>query len=141
MNMFMKYQAIAWAVVALCVVLLVYMLKRGVGDKVVDAVKNRQLAVSLDNEVTVTNVSRTEVQLKADADKLHKAMSGAGTDEDAIYAVFQNQQTRSDVLSLISAFGLRDGETLGEWLSSDLSASELRKVNQILEDKGINYQF
>ena len=141
MNLFMKYQAIAWAVVAVCAVLVIYMFKRGVGDKVVNVIKNKELAKELDNEVTVENVTRTEAQLNADAAKLYQAMKGVGTDEEAIYAVFQTISTRSDVLRLISAFGLRDGMTLGEWISDDCSAGEIAKINQILADKDINYQF
>ena len=50
-------------------------------------------------------------------------------------------QSRSDVLQLIKVFGVKDGETLTEWINYDLSASEIDKNNTILATNDINYSF
>lgn len=75
------------------------------------------------------------------ANKLYAAMKGVGTDEDAIFSVFQLMQTESDVRQLINTFGTKKGETLQEWLLSDLSMADISKLNGILAYNGINYRF
>lgn len=79
-----------------------------------------------------------------------------GTNEEAIYEVFRKMQNALDVLLLVKAFGLREerggvcipipgtGECdvpLSSWLQTELSADEFKEVNNILAQKGINYQF
>lgn len=66
---------------------------------------------------------------------------GWGTDEDAIYNVFQQMKNTADVYRLIQVFGTKDGKTLDVWIRSELSRPELRKLNSILSNKGIAYQF
>lgn len=91
------------------------------------------------------------------ADRIYAAgCSGAfcyGTDEEAIYEVFNKMQNDLDVLLLTKAFGLREprGEwctplddncdySLGEWLQTELDADEFKEINNILTKKGITYQ-
>ena len=62
-------------------------------------------------------------------------------------------KTRDDVLSLVDAFGQRKSQeawfgmaggqmlTLPQWISEDMSASEIAKINNILSGKNINYRF
>ncbi len=66
---------------------------------------------------------------------------GWGTDEEAIYEVFETVNSRSDILSLIKEFGVVDGHTLTEWLNNELNASERQHLQEIIAAKGINYQF
>lgn len=68
-------------------------------------------------------------------------MFGWGTDEDAVYNVFNNMTNTADVLKLVQTFGVKDGKTLQAWIRSELSSSELRKLNGILSAKGIQYSF
>ena len=82
------------------------------------------------------------------ADKINSAgISGFGTDETAIYNVFQQMKNDADVLKLIAAFGNRRIEFslawsgLSGWLRSELNAAEIDKVNGILASKGIAYRF
>lgn len=75
------------------------------------------------------------------ANTLYRAMKGAGTDEDAIYRVFNRMNNTADLKKLKLAFGTRDDMTLGEWLEDDLSTSEINKVNNILSTKGITMLF
>lgn len=88
------------------------------------------------------------------ADKLEQAMSGQGTDEEAIADVFHFMQNKTDVLKLIKAFGVRDYTddkflmwnvkpfNLNEWLNAELDADEINEyVNSKLKSKQINYTF
>ncbi len=94
---------------------------------------------------------------------LVQAMGGCGTDEDSIYSVFRQMKNDADVLKLISVFGIgfyqpcvwsspvsysiwlandkAFGGGLPTWLGYDLGSSEIAKVNGILRDKGIQFQF
>ena len=92
-------------------------------------------------EIKDTDVTLTPSELSNLADRLYSAMSGPGTDEDAVYAAFRLLRTRSDLMSLIKAFGVRKGETLPQWLTGDLSRREIEKLNAILVSNRINYSF
>jgi hypothetical protein len=70
-----------------------------------------------------------------------------GTDEQAIYDVFNLMKNNIDVALLIKAFGKRrvefstQDQELGAHLSNDLDSSEITKINNILSSKGITYRF
>jgi uncharacterized protein YpmB len=81
----------------------------------------------------------SESEYRSMADDLEQAMKGIGTDEDTVYSVFYKVATKADVLKLIVEFGVRKGEDLSQWLRKDLSISEIKKVNSILAQKGIDY--
>jgi len=74
------------------------------------------------------------------AGALYTAMKGAGTDTTAVYNVFKQMNTKADVLKLIDAFGIRDGETLAEWMRAEWFLS-ISSINSILNSKGIDYTF
>jgi hypothetical protein len=86
-------------------------------------------------------LSFSETQYQNMSDTLYAAMNGVGTNEGAIFGVFESVKNISDVLKLIDVFGLKKGENLGQWLKDDLSTSEIAKINNTLKSKGINYQF
>lgn len=91
------------------------------------------------------------------------AIDGCGTDEDAIYNVFEQLNNDADIRQLIMTFGVRYtqpcaatapisysiwlvndkafGGPLGAFLRYDLSDTEIGHVNSILRGRGINYQF
>lgn len=75
------------------------------------------------------------------ANKLYQAFKGLGTDEDAVYKVFNQLNNTADVLKLISVYGLKDGHDLDWWMRSELNRWELKKVNTIMSNKGIAYAF
>jgi hypothetical protein len=107
--------------------------------------------------------SYSATQYQGFASKLVIALDGCGSDEEAVFGVFENMNNKADVLNLISAFGVRyyqpcaatspiaygrwviDSKTYGgnlsSWLSYDLTQSELKKINAILTTKGIDYKF
>ena len=91
--------------------------------------------------ITKADLSYNEADYTVFANKLYAAMKGLGTDEDAIFSVFQLMNTESDVRQLINAFGTKKGETLSQWLLGDLSAADIAKINGILAYNGINYRF
>jgi hypothetical protein len=82
------------------------------------------------------------------ADKIYTAvMYTWGTDEQAIYDVFNLMKNNIDVANLIKAFGKRrvefstQDQELGAHLSNDLDSAEIAKVNSILASKNITYRF
>lgn len=88
------------------------------------------------NDLSYANSEYTQM-----ANKLYSAMKGIGTNENAIYDVFSQLETESDVRKLISTYGSKDGMTLQQWLIDDLSNRELQKVNDILAKNNIDYSF
>lgn len=79
------------------------------------------------------------------ANKLEQAfygnLFGWGTDEQAVYNVFNSMRNGADVRKLVSVYGTRHDMTLNQAMVSELSNRELSKVNNILSNKGINYSF
>lgn len=97
------------------------------------------------------------------ASRLHQAMDGCATDEEAIYSVFSTMNNDADVLKLVDAFGVRFltpcaatepisyakylfnpksfGGSISVWLQYDLTPGEIKKVNEILAKKQIKYRF
>jgi len=97
--------------------------------------------------------SFVQSQYGAFADSLFEAMSGLGTDNNAIEEIFEKMKNTIDVLKLVQAFGIRvytddrvfffntKQMNLNQWISAELSNKEKNKLNQILSSKGIKYQF
>lgn len=106
-----------------------------------DANKQRDIANEVNNAITTSNVTLTQVQLNTLADKIYNAVKGAGTDEKSIYDAMRTLQTKDDVLALIKTFSVRDSMTLREWIYDDLNNSEVSKINDILLSKGISFSF
>lgn len=106
-----------------------------------DANKERDIANEVNNAITTSNVTLSQVQLNTLADKLYKAVKGSGTDETSIYDAMRTLKTKDDVLALIKTFSVRDSMTLREWLYDDLNNSEISKINDIFLSKGISFSF
>ncbi len=62
-----------------------------------------------------------------DAQILHSAIEGMGTDEEAIYGVLQNKN-KTQLKLIYNAFNLQYNEDLFEWFSDDLSDEDLTRV-------------
>lgn len=133
----------SYALIALIVVIVIVAVikiaKRFLSDELTEA----QLQHINANEIVTSEVSLPRTELNALVAKLKTAFGayGWGTDEDGVYEVFETLNTRSDVLSLINAFGVVDGHTLVEWINKELNASEIEHIQEILKTKGIVYQF
>ena len=101
------------------------------------------LNADLDEHITQTGESPTlsNVQFNLLANKLYNAMKGAGTDEDTVFACFNQLRNTADILKLIAVFGTKDGETLDQWVRGDLTSWEINRLNTNLANKGIAYAF
>ena len=106
-----------------------------------DANKQRDIDNEVNNAITTSNITLSQVQLNTLADKIYKAVKGSGTDETSIYDAMRTLQSKDDVLALIKTFGVRDSMTLREWLYDDLNNSEISKINDIFLSKGISFSF
>lgn len=140
MNELLKNKYVKMGVVALVialVIVVVYFVLR----KIKSGVKEAQLIAEANSEVDITKTNFTEQQYQTFAAKLYRAMKGAGTDEDAIYAVFSELESRSDLMKVMAAFGVKDGMTLNEWIADDCNQSEIDRINSILAIKGISFSF
>ena len=104
-------------------------------------IRNRKLNSDLQGSINYSNLSYTTDQYGVFAKKLYNAMDGVGTDEDAIWDTFKQMKNRDDLLFLIKTFGVRDGETLSEWLYDDLGNDDIEKLNTILSSLDIEYSF
>jgi len=60
-----------------------------------------------------------------------------GTDENTIYSIFGALKNDLDFLELFSAFGIKGGYDLQEWIDGDLNQGEKDKINRVLKNKGI----
>lgn len=94
---------------------------------------------------TGEQVTLGDSELRQLANKLYSAFYGGvfgwGTDEDAVYSVFNRLNNGADLRKLIAIYGTRNEMTLDQAIVDELSGKDLAKLNQILQNKGINYQF
>ena len=135
------YAALAVVVLIIVVVVIIIVKKKKSSQDAIDQEANDRILNEMNREIQSTDITLTQAQFNACASKLYGAMKGWGSDEGKIYAVFEEMNTRSDVLQLIKTFGIKDSQNLNEWLHDDLSAKEIAHINEILSTKGINYSF
>ena len=133
--------ALVIIIVVLVVLLAVFwnkikQLVNGLTGKVQANVELNQYQAESGESLTLSNADYNRL-----ADKLYKAVKGVGTDETAIYAVFNALTNKADLLKLIAVFGTKDDMTLVQWLYDDLNSREIGKLNSILANKGIDYSF
>lgn len=135
---------VKWVLIGLAVVVvlvIVYYFWSG-SAKRKDTKSSNDLVDRVNKEIDTKQLTLTDQQALSMADALESAMTTWwGTDEDAIYDVFARCSTRSDVLKIVGAFGVRNGEGLSQWLRGDLNKDEMKVLNDLLTNKGINYQF
>jgi len=123
-------------------VALLFIRKKTAGDTISDAEKESKDI----SKVQKPTYGPTQYQLFAD--KVYSAgVTWFGTDENAIYGVFNQLYNDLDVLELIKAFGTRRLEftsvfgNLQQFLASEMNAKEIGQINTILFSKGIKYRF
>jgi hypothetical protein len=102
-------------------------------------------------------------QAESLVNSLREAMNGCGSDEEMVYDTFRKLNNDADVQLLISRWGVRYympcavtdpisyaiylrndkkfGGNISAWLNSDLTNSEIKKINDILAKKGIKHKF
>jgi hypothetical protein len=131
------YTIAIMAVVLIVVIVLVCVNYSKIKSWIQDKKEENELAKDIDT----SNVSISSSMMRQYADRLYTAMKGIGTDEDTIYDVFGNFSTTDEVLQLIKVFGTRDDMTLPQWIVDELTTKERKKLNTILTNKGVTYQF
>lgn len=111
--------------------------------------KTKSIGEKLDKDINNNQLSYQLSQYELFADQIQEATDTTGTDESAIYAVFQQMNNNSDVLQLTKAYGSRFNYsftnfgtyTLPQILTAECSTSEIAQINSILADKNITITF
>lgn len=132
---FIMYSVIG---VVLIVLLWKFVLKKDPEE--VEAEKDTSgLKAEADKLAKVVKPTLTAQDFRDLASLLYTSMKGFGnTDEEQIGRVFAKIRNKTDLLYLQAAFGVRDGETLVQWLAGDLSSSEIETyVNAPLRKNGV----
>ena len=131
------------------VVIVVIVLIAVYWNKIKARIADRRLERSFDEQIVVSEVTITQQQASALADKLYSAMDGSGTNEKKIYSVFEQINSYSDLMMVMKAFGERKGSWnlfgskagLAEWINNDCSNREITNINAILASRNINFSF
>ena len=110
-------------------------------NKIVYKNKNKKIIKDLDEDIVVNKLSYPLSYYGIWAADIYNAVEGMGTDEQAIFDVFKKMKNKDDILQLMTAFGVKDGETLSQWVIGDLGEDDKATLNRLLSDKNINYQF
>ena len=104
-------------------------------------------AAELDKEMKKNPLPYEPSQYAVFADRLEAAMFPLADNEEAVFSVFANMRTRSDVLQTITAFGKRriqftiGSSSLSTWISRKLTNKEVQNINEILSRNDIDYKF
>ena len=125
-------------------------IKEGKTEREEDRGWNSELDKLNSNQSTKATLSKAE--LSSMANKIHAAMDGYGTDEEAIIKAFRTLKNNADFAGLQAAYGVQvissgrfnpepnfKGNLIAS-LSTELSDYWITKINQILKAKGIKYK-
>lgn len=124
--------------------------KEGKTEREEDRGWNSELDKLNSNDKTKATLSKAE--LSSLANKIHTAMDGWGTDEEAIVKSFRRLKNNADFAGLQAAYGVQKVSSgrfstepdfkgnLISALSSELSDYWITKINQILKAKGIKFR-
>lgn len=141
-----KQQLIKYAIytlIGILVIVLVVVILKKTSKTFANAMTQKQQEYINSLEIDENQVGLPTTQINTLVAKLKTAFGiwGAATDEDAVYDVFETINTRSELLKIISVFGVHKDHTLNEWMTKELNQKELQHVQEILESKGIVYTF
>ena len=145
-NLFKDEKAKKYAIIAVCVLVIVIAIiiykKSKDWKSLIKDKNNEQELIDMANKNMIgSDITLTQEEFDSLCKRLYRAMKGNGTDEEAIWDVYERMNTRSDVLQLNKTYGTVEGETLKEWLYDDLTSDEIMHLNSILANKGINYRY
>lgn len=132
-----------YAVLAILVIVIVIVILKKTSKTFVNAMTEKQQEYINSLEIDETEIQLPTAQINTLVSKLKQAFGkyGWGTDEEMVYEVFETINNRSELLKLISEFGVYEDHTLNEWMNKELNNEELAHVQEILEIKGIVYTF
>ena len=149
-----KYVRIAlWIIAAIVAIVVV----RKIWRKVRESIERKRLVDKMNQDIINDELSFTNAQYLQFAQSVYEALNDKtsgfwGVDQKKIYEVYRQMKTASDILKLHDAFGTReidtawtlgaDGSyTLSAALPKLLTKSQLREVNSILRENGVNFSY
>lgn len=124
--------------------------------KLIDIAKAKSMLNDSDTQLTAliqsgVKPSYNDAQYKVWAGAIFANTDGLGTHFVNVKNVFANLVNETDLYKLITAFGVKtissgwlsDDFTgnLAEVLNDELNSDEIKSLNRLLQDKGINFQF
>jgi hypothetical protein len=129
-------------------------IKRGI-QNIRDNNESRNVKGDLNdlNANKTTKQTISDSQASGFASRIFVALNGNGTDESAIYDVFNNVVNDADVLAIIKAFGNKELTNSLLWetvvykgglsgaIQDEFDSAEIEKLNSILAGKNIKYRF
>jgi flagellar biosynthesis/type III secretory pathway M-ring protein FliF/YscJ len=127
-------------IILVVVIALYFLIKKGIRTGKENK-SDKERMDEIESQIEPENLSFSTAEYQAMADKIYKAVKGLGTDDDAVFEVFQKMRNNSDVLKLQSVFGIKDKMDLGEWISDDMSDDEIDKINGYLRQRNISITF
>jgi len=149
-----KYVRIALWIIAAIVAIVVI---RKIWRKVRESIDRKILVDKMNQDIINDELSFTNAQYLQFAQSVYEALNDKtsgfwGVDQKKIYEVYRQMKTASDILKLHDAFGTReidtawtlgaDGSyTLSAALPKLLTKSQLREVNSILRENGVNFSY
>jgi hypothetical protein len=115
-----------------------------------DRKEDNEVQQELQNEIKKKPATYADSQYRTFANTIETAGFDLGTDEDAIYSTFRKLKNNTDYLKLLTAWG-KPNRTVYEWgvgrkmtlpqyIRWEMSDTEVKKVNDILQSKGITYR-
>jgi hypothetical protein len=115
-----------------------------------DRKEDNEVQNELQNEIKKKPASYPDSQYRTFANTIETAGFDLGTDEDAIYSTFRKLKNNTDYLKLLTAWGKPNRKvyewgvgrnmTLPQYIRWEMDDSEVKKVNDILQSKGIKYR-
>jgi hypothetical protein len=120
------------------------------GDDEQDAKETGEVQLEIERESKKKPASYADSQYRTFANAIETAGFDVGTDEAAIYSTFRKLKNNTDYLKLLNAWGKPNRKvyewgvgrnmTLPQYISWEMNDSEVKKVNDILQSKGITYR-
>lgn len=112
----------------------------GINRKNKRIASNREKIQKYEDEIIDDNVSFSDSEFLNLANKIDNAMGNWFEDdnEQAVYSVFMQMKTNSDVLKLQSVFGTRHGKLLFDYIRDHFNNEEIQKINDILTQRNIS---
>lgn len=112
----------------------------GINRKNKRIASNREKIQKYEDEIIDDNVSFSDSEFLNLANKIDNAMGNWFQDdnEQAVYSVFMQMKTNSDVLKLQSVFGTRHGKLLFDYIRDHFNNEEIQKINDILTQRNIS---
>ena len=99
------------------------------------------------------NLTYPLIQYTLIANSIEVGLEPYNDDEEAVYNAFKKIKNNDDLLQTMTAFGTRKATPLGigmiggyegtlsEWITFNLTPSEVQHINQILQSNGVTISF